>query len=228
MESLYQFLQSMGYTHPLHAPITHVPIGLVIAVFLFGFFSLILRREFLTPPAYRSLNVLALVFLLPTVLFGYADWVHFYRGAWSFPIKAKIILSAVLLVLLVLAVLAGRGNRASSVRAVLVYALCFATVSGLGFYGGEIVFAGTGQETVLAANDPGGDKVYAQNCAMCHPRVQDLVKTTPMADVQAFLSFVRQPRKPDGSPSLMPAFPVQKLPEGDARAVYRYIREAGG
>jgi uncharacterized membrane protein len=33
MEIFYHFLQKMGYDHPVHPPITHIPIGLIVAVF---------------------------------------------------------------------------------------------------------------------------------------------------------------------------------------------------
>lgn len=223
MEFFYHFLQRVGYDHPVHPPITHVPIGLVIAVFIFGCLSLILRREFLPALAYRRINILALLFLLPTILLGYTDWMYFYRGSWSFPIITKFILSGIFLVLLIIAIGLNRRNDTQSGKAVLVYGLCVIAVTGLGFYGGEIVFMGTEKEHPLTESLSIGEKVYAQSCAPCHPGAKGLAKTRPMSDFDSFLPFIRDPRKPDGSPVPMPAFSADKLPDCDAIAVFRYI-----
>ncbi len=223
MEWFYHILQKAGYDHPVHPPITHVPIGLVVAVFIFGFLSLILRRELLPAAAYRSINILALLFLLPTILLGYTDWMYFYRGAWSFPIVVKIILSGIFLALLIIATWLNGKSETKSGKAVLVYGLCVIAVTGLGFYGGEIVFMGTGKEHPLSENLSIGEKVYAQSCAPCHPGLKGVAGTKPLSDFDSFLSFMRDPRKPDGSPVPMPAFPADQLPDCDVIALYRYI-----
>lgn len=223
MEGFYHILQKIGYDHPVHPPITHIPIGLVAAVFIFGFLSLILRRELLPAPAYRRINILALLFLLPTILFGYTDWMYYYRGAWSLPIIVKIALSGIFLVLLVMAIGLNRRNEKPSGKAVLVYGLCLVTVTGLGFYGGELVFMGTEKEHPLSESLSLGEKVYAQSCAPCHPGLKGVAGTKPLSDFDSFLSFMRDPRKPDGSPLAMPAFPADKLPDCDVIALFRYI-----
>jgi uncharacterized membrane protein len=223
MEVLYHILQKVGYDHPVHPPITHIPIGLVIAVFIFGCLSLILRRELLPAPAYRRINILALLFVLPTILLGYTDWMYFYRGAWSFPIIVKFILSGIFLVLLIIVIRLNRRNETQSGKVVLVYGLCVISVTGLGFYGGEIVFMGTEKEYPLSESLSIGEKVYAQSCAPCHPSAKVLAGTRPLSDFDSFLSFTRDPRKPDGSPVPMPAFSADKLPDCDAIAVFRYI-----
>jgi hypothetical protein len=45
-----------------------------------------------------------------------------------------------------------------------------------------------------------------------------------MSDFDSFLTFTRNPRKPDGSPVPMPAFSADQLPDCDAIAVFRYIK----
>lgn len=223
MEGFYQILQKVGYDHPVHPPITHVPIGLVVAIFIFGFLSLVLRRDLLPAPACRRINILAFLFLLPTILFGYTDWMYFYRGAWSLPIVVKVILSGILLVLLAVAIALNRRDGTQSGRAVLVYGLCLITVTGLGFYGGEIVFMGTEKEHPLSESLYIGETVYAKSCAPCHPGLKGVAGTKPLSDFGSFLSFLRDPRKPDGSPLPMPAFPADRLPDCDVIALYRYI-----
>ena len=44
MEGVYKYLQGMGYDHPLHPPVVHMPTGLVIGAFLFILAAIILRR----------------------------------------------------------------------------------------------------------------------------------------------------------------------------------------
>ena len=41
---LYNALAAMGYTDPIHPPLTHMPIALVVAALIFGFSGWILRR----------------------------------------------------------------------------------------------------------------------------------------------------------------------------------------
>ena len=223
MEGFYHILQKVGYDHPVHPPFTHIPIGLVVAVFIFGFLSLILRRELLPAAAYRRINIMAFLFLVPTILFGYMDWMYHYRGAWSLPIIVKIALSGILLVLLVMAIALNRRKEPQSGKAVLVYGLCLITVTGLGFYGGELVFMGTEKEYPLSESLTIGEKVYAQSCAPCHPGLKGVARTKPLSDFDSFLSFLREPRKPDGTPLSMPAFSADRLPDCDVISLFRYI-----
>jgi Mrp family chromosome partitioning ATPase len=37
--------------------------------------------------------------MFPAMLFGYADWQHYFAGGWIYPIKVKLALSGVLLIL---------------------------------------------------------------------------------------------------------------------------------
>ena len=99
MEFIYHILHDIGFNHPLHPPWAHMPIGLVIGALFFFVAAVALRREQFKKTAYHCF-VLALIFFFPTVFFGYTDWCHFYGGIWSFPIKVKVVLPAVLLILL--------------------------------------------------------------------------------------------------------------------------------
>ena len=65
MDFLYQLLQKMGFDHPLHPPLTHMPIGLVIGAFIFLLVAITLRRNSsLTKAAYYCI-VFAFSFLFP-------------------------------------------------------------------------------------------------------------------------------------------------------------------
>ena len=169
--SIYQALESIGYTHPLHPTMTHVTIGTVIAALVFGIVTWAFRRPN-TGQSARHCAVLALVAWFPTVLLGYVDWQYHMGGAWAFPIVMKMILAGALLVLLVLAVLAGRKGRG----ALGLYALCFLTAVGIAYFGGELVYEGRFTGPQAAVQKEGavselaqkGSAVFSENCAMCH------------------------------------------------------------
>ena len=80
IDSLYQLIAKTGFTDPLHAPLTHIPIGLVIGAFLFFLVAVIFNRKNLITTA-RHAAILAFIFVFPTILFGVLDWLHFFRGA---------------------------------------------------------------------------------------------------------------------------------------------------
>jgi len=97
MESIYQFLQEIGYGHPLHLPITHMPTGLIGCALIFLLGAPIFKHDNLQQTSHHCI-VLALIFLIPTTFLGFTDWQHFYAGVWSFPIKMKIALTGLLFV----------------------------------------------------------------------------------------------------------------------------------
>ncbi len=82
IELLYQVLEKIGYFHPIHPPLTHIPMGLVFGAFTFALVALLFRRTILPQLAYNRIILLALVLAFPTILFGYTDWQHFYEGAF--------------------------------------------------------------------------------------------------------------------------------------------------
>ncbi|HYW82081.1 MAG TPA: hypothetical protein VFB30_02425, partial [Spirochaetia bacterium] len=96
IDSLYQFVTKLGFPDPLHAPITHIPIGLVIGAFLFLVVGLVFARTNVLTTA-RHVSILAFLFVFPTILFGVFDWLHFFKGALIPPIKMKMILASALL-----------------------------------------------------------------------------------------------------------------------------------
>jgi uncharacterized membrane protein len=168
IESIYQILTNFGYTHPLHPTLTHVPIGMVMGAFLFALAGLVFRREVLTRTA-RHCMVLGLLVLPPTLVLGLMDWLHFYAGAWLFPIKMKMVLGGILLLLLILAVVYGFLAKTFSKVIMALYVLSLLTVVGLGFFGGELVY-GTQKPAGDAIQGPAaeGAMVFQQNCSACH------------------------------------------------------------
>ncbi len=190
IDTIYQLLEKIGYLHPLHPAITHIPVGLVMGGFVFGLCALLFRRQNFLQTAQHCM-VLALIALLPTMILGVMDWQYRFAGAWLFPIQMKLALAFLLLILLVAAVMIGRKTGPASKKVFVLYGLCVVVVIGLGYYGGELVYgqkaAGIEVEESLAKE---GAAVFNQSCAVCHftdrtdtkagPGLKDLYKRDQM------------------------------------------------
>ena len=135
IEFVYQLLERVGFTHPLHPAITHLPMGMSMGAFLFGVGSL--RYAALAGTA-RHCAVLGAIFVPPTILLGVFDWQHYYDGDWSGLFITKMVLALLLPTLLLAAVAAASRTRDDSRLPLVLYALCFVTAVGLGYIGGEI------------------------------------------------------------------------------------------
>jgi uncharacterized membrane protein len=223
IDLFYQLLEKIGYDHPIHPPLTHIPMGLIIGVFLFALAAVVFRRALLPPLAYRRLLLLALISAVPTILFGYMDWQHFYDGAWQFPIKMKLILSCLLLILLVITLLSGRRDEKESKKGLSLYALCFLTVTGLGYFGGQLIFEGEGRPENVPIRFLAGERLFAKNCSECHPHGANILSSPHLTSVDTFLSFIRDPKGPKGSPIGMPPFPPEKISDQNGIKLYRYV-----
>jgi uncharacterized membrane protein len=228
MDFLYRIAESIGFDHPLHPPLTHMPAGLVVGAFIFLLVALILKRhKGLNTTAYHCI-VLALVFLFPTALLGFTDWWHFYAGVWSFPIKIKIFLTIALFIFLVAAIIMELKNIGGLMSKSVVYFLCLVSVIGLGYFGGQLVFADKVADASEGLNN--GEKLYAVNCGSCHPNGGNLIKpslpvvNSPMLkSLDTFIKYSRNPRLPDNSSGPMPAFSKEKLSDKEMKQIYQYI-----
>jgi uncharacterized membrane protein len=230
IELLYQTLARIGYTHPIHPPMAHIPVGMVIGAFIFGLVAWIFRHEQFTLSARHCIS-LALIGLVPTALLGYMDWQHRYTGALSFPIKMKIGLAVLLLFLLVIAATLGRRARVISVGILASYGLCLLNVTALGYFGGELIF-GVGSPTQAAETKESrpSSEQFKKLCIACHPgggnsfKAQLPLKSAPqLEDFKTFLAYIRNPKARDGSQTIMPPFPAERLSETQAREIYHYI-----
>ncbi|MGD9239160.1 MAG: c-type cytochrome [Desulfobacterales bacterium] len=179
IESIYQTLAKIGYTHPLHPPVTHLPAGLIIGAFLFALIALIFNRKKLAQTA-RHCIILALIMAGPTMLLGLMDWQYRFGGASLFEIKMKLILGGILLFLLLVAAGYGALAGAFTKTVVAMYALCLLTVIGLGYFGGELTCgtkAPVGEDIKGRAAE--GAMVYQQNCLACHHTDSTATKVGP-------------------------------------------------
>jgi uncharacterized membrane protein len=217
----------LGYPHPLHPPLTHMPIGFVTGALVLGFAAWLFRRSSLWPSA-RHCLILAFIFLFPTALLGYMDWQHYYAGAWLFYIKIKLILAGVLLLLLSIGLIVTRKPGAKPVASLTIYSLSFLTVVALGFFGGQLVFGGwtpNAPKELLV-----GAKLFEGNCSGCHPHGGNIIATNlplilapQLADFDSFRSFIRHPKMPNGSTGEMPDFRPSRISDQQARELYQYV-----
>jgi mono/diheme cytochrome c family protein len=244
IDSLYAFLGKIGFTDPLHAPITHMPIGLVTGALLFFLVAVIFKRRVLVLTA-RHVSILAFIFVFPTILFGVLDWIHFFRAALITPIKIKMILAAVVLVVLGAGIILGSEIKVRTAPQLVLYALAFVSVVGLGYFGAKLVYGGwagqkaaaeapagrkpaapAGQEQAFAA----GAQVFAADCQGCHPGGGNVIdpklplkSSKRLASEQTFVSFIRAPVMPDGSPGSMPPFGPDVIGAKQASDLYVYV-----
>lgn len=169
-ESLYAFLAGLGYTHPLHPPLTHIPLGMVIGAFIFLAAARLRKKSQLASTA-RHCTTLALCGLFPTVLLGLADWQHFYKGAMLFEIKAKLILAAALPVSLLVSLFPSRGGTWDTRGILGTYLVSLLLAGTLGYFGGQLVFGDRAKiPEALALSPPAaeGKAIFDQNCSACH------------------------------------------------------------
>ena len=138
-EFIFGILESIGFTHPLHPALTHIPMGMAMACFLFAVAGRVLNQPGLDTTAHHS-AFLGLVGVPPTMLAGYMDWQHSWDGEWIFLIGLKIGLGVLLFLLFGIAWLEGRKPAPCPKRLMIYYALTLLCAIGLGFSGGELIY----------------------------------------------------------------------------------------
>jgi uncharacterized membrane protein len=224
IDSVYRFLSSLGYAHPLHPALVHMPIGLGLGAFVFSWAALLFKKKQLAFSA-RYCSILALLFWFPAVLFGLMDWRHFFNGAWLFPIFVKLVLAGILLVLLVIGLFLGSKGRQGSRSLVAVYSLCVLAVIGLGYYGAQLVYANRAPAT--PERYKAGEMVFLANCSACHPQGGNVIKpqqpihgSPKLKDLKIFIAWIRHPDPP------MPAYSPTKVSDQEAGELYQYVVHA--
>jgi uncharacterized membrane protein len=222
IDSFYEVLDKIGFVHPVHPPLTHLPMGLIIGAFIFALVALLFGRSILPSLAYRRIILLALIFTFPTALFGYTDWQHFYDGDWLFSIKIKLFLTGVLVVLLFIGVIFGRKKEAETKSSLAIYTLCLIVIAALGYFGGQLVFEGEGRAEKVPMRFLVGEKLFAANCNDCHPRGGDIINAPQLFDFKKFLTLLRNP------PTGMTPFPPEQISDQKAMRLYLYLVQLSG
>ena len=139
IEFIYKLLESVGFTHPLHPAITHIPMGMIMGGVIFTAYSIIRKNPDFMKTAYYC-YVVAFLGVFPTILFGIMDWQHRFEGEWSFLIQLKMILAVVLVVILGAILKYGKDYEENSKLVYALYGASLLVAIGLGFTGGELQY----------------------------------------------------------------------------------------
>ncbi len=138
--SIFALLEKVGFTHPLHPALTHIPMGMVMGCFFFSLLAWKAKKTELNRTALHC-TVLALVSIVPTIFAGILDWQHRYGGRFEPLIIVKMILAVVLTGLLAYSIrLHTQSTEAKKIF--FLSALCLVCAIGLGFSGGQLVYGG--------------------------------------------------------------------------------------
>lgn len=165
---IYEWLALIGYSHPLHPPVIHLPVGLVTAACIFLLVSRITRKDAVARTALHCV-ILALLTIPAAAVTGVMDWQHLYGGSWILPIRIKMGLAFLLSILLMLAWRTSPKAGLADGKAATLYVLCLVTVFGLGYAGGELVYGSRSPAAGLEDSEAHqGAVLFASQCAGCH------------------------------------------------------------
>jgi uncharacterized membrane protein len=233
IDFLYSIFSAIGFTEPLHPPITHMPIGLTVGALLFFLVAIIFKKNKFILTA-RHASILAFIFIFPTIILGIFDWIHFYHAAFITPIIIKMILAGVLIIVLGTGIMLGSEIKLYSWIMTVLYAIAFIAVLGLGYFGSGLIY-GRGlekQTTGITKEVKAGSTVFSSNCMACHAGGGNSVdpdyplKTSQkLVNKTVFIEFIRNPILQDGSKGIMPSFSEQEIDKKEAESLYSYIEE---
>jgi uncharacterized membrane protein len=139
IDDLYSLLAKIGFKEPLHSPITHMPIGLVVGALIFFLVAVIFKRKNLVLTA-RHASILAFIFAFPTIMLGVMDWIHFYHAALFVPIMIKMTLAGIALTVLGAGIILGSEIKLHTMTMTVLYVIAFIAMIGLGYFGSGIIY----------------------------------------------------------------------------------------
>ncbi|MCP4672703.1 MAG: hypothetical protein GY857_15515, partial [Desulfobacula sp.] len=135
----FEFLNSVGFKHPVHPALTHIPMGMAMGAATFRFIAFLPKMKFLAKTGYHC-AVLGLVGIFPTAFTGYLDWQHTFGGTFEFLIIFKMILAVVFTALLAAISIMDDPENPKLDRITIFYLLIVFVAIGLGFSGGELQY----------------------------------------------------------------------------------------
>ncbi len=138
-EIIFEFLNKVGFNHPLHPALTHIPMGMVMGAVTFRLASFLPNLRFLAKTGYHCV-ILGLLGIIPTVFTGYLDWQHTFGGEWEFLIILKMVLAAILTISLATIVFVDDPEYPKLDKNTFFYLLIVLLAVGLGFSGGELQY----------------------------------------------------------------------------------------
>jgi len=75
-----------------------------------------------------------------------------------------------------------------------------------------------------------GESIFNASCMVCHANGGNVIEprfplrgSQKLSDFRTFLSFIRNPKMPDGSAGSMPAFPESRLSDEETKQLYNYL-----
>jgi hypothetical protein len=75
-----------------------------------------------------------------------------------------------------------------------------------------------------------GQKIFSEICSGCHENGGNIINLNlpikgshKLLNYETFLSFIRDPRRPDGSTGAMPAFPESRIYNDETKKLYKYL-----
>jgi len=139
VEMIFELLNSVGFKHPVHPALTHIPMGMAMGAATFRFVSLIPKLKFLAKTGYHCI-ILGLLGIFPTAFTGYLDWQHTFGGTLEFLIILKMALAAILLGLFAFIAAKDDTDNPKFDYVTLLYLLIVFVAIGLGFSGGELQY----------------------------------------------------------------------------------------
>ncbi len=142
-------------------------------------------------------------------------------------------LAGALLGALVGCLMVPRRTALKSQYLMVLYGVPLLLVAGLGYFGGELVYANSRRiDGVRTASQVAGEQSFRTNCGSCHPDGGNTLKPTlplrsapQLADERVFGEYLRNPKARDGANTLMPAFSQDRLSDGEALQIRRYVIE---
>jgi uncharacterized membrane protein len=140
IEGIYNFLELIGFHHPIHPIIVHLPMGMVVGAVAFSLADKIWKTKNFDQTAFHCI-VLALISVGPAYIAGLLDWQHVFGGDPSIWIKIKLVLGAALTVVLIFTVIQ-KMRGVTQQRLFLLYLLSLGICGGLGYSGGELLYGG--------------------------------------------------------------------------------------
>lgn len=136
---IFEFLSKIGFTHPLHPALTHIPMGMVMGAVTFRLASFLPKLRFLAKTGYHCV-ILGLLGVFPTAFAGYLDWQHTYGGEWEFLIILKMVLAVVLTITLAIIAIKDDPENPKLDKNTFFYILIVFLAIGLGFSGGQLQY----------------------------------------------------------------------------------------
>ncbi len=138
-EVIFEFFKGIGFTHPLHPVLTHIPMGMVMGAVTFRMVSFLPKMKMLAKTGYHCI-ILGLLGMFPTAFAGYLDWQHTFGGEPKFLIILKMVLASILLIVMAAIAIKDDPEQRKLDKNTMFYLVIILLAIGLGFSGQEVNF----------------------------------------------------------------------------------------